>query len=510
MTRQCGYQDRNNCQRSPIAVEGGRARAPAPAPHGALTTEGIEGAAPRRYTFERATSPAPPPDPRDAGIGRRKPPREHAHQRNPLNPDYRLPPLPPPPVMELPFLRDTLDVADIAPRRPPPRARASDPRAAAEAAAEAAEAARRAPRDPPRDAGLRVADIAVPRRPAPPAGPARARAAEAARVEAGVGAVCGAATWRREHYAAARATGGAGTAARADAAAALAGAAPAALPAALRALTDACEALDRDGSGRLTPRELGGALAGVAGLGLAPRAAAGVAAGLAPGGEGGLISWHSVVGALYDAAGDALAAAASSAGGTAPPLAEPLWVEARRRRVKTAVGAALGQQPVALAAAAAHARTPQEAADAARRSGRRIEGLARAGEGGAPAEAFWFADAGAAHAEAGGGGGGADSDGGAAPAADAFWFAQDGADAEAARALEAWRPHDDPPAAPDLRRQRKGRGSGGGGGGGGGSGGGGSAPPPRPDPPSPAPSLGVDSAARRAARADVDLVRALA
>ena len=79
--------------------------------HGALSTAGIEGAQPRKYTTER-THPHPEPTAEygSAGVSRRRAPAE---PRNPLNPSYKLPQAAVQAPEELKFIRDTLDVTDI-------------------------------------------------------------------------------------------------------------------------------------------------------------------------------------------------------------------------------------------------------------------------------------------------------------------------------------------------------------------------------------------------------------
>jgi hypothetical protein len=85
--------------------------------HGALNNKDIDGAQPKRFTAERAR---PHPDiSSDQNIegktteGRSRF-RAPAQPRNPLAPEYKLPPVPPPPAVEAQkFIRNTLDVSDI-------------------------------------------------------------------------------------------------------------------------------------------------------------------------------------------------------------------------------------------------------------------------------------------------------------------------------------------------------------------------------------------------------------
>ena len=84
----------------------------ASAPHGALTTDGIEGAQPKRFTAERARIPPNCEDEDTGGRSKYHPPSA-SQARNPLNPDYHLPPVPQPPVVMNKFIRDTLNVSDI-------------------------------------------------------------------------------------------------------------------------------------------------------------------------------------------------------------------------------------------------------------------------------------------------------------------------------------------------------------------------------------------------------------
>jgi hypothetical protein len=130
-----------------------------------------------------------------------------------------------------------------------------------------------------------------------------------------------------------------------------------------------------------------------------------------------------------------------------PPA--PGWLAARQRRVKTEVAMAMGQQPRATAADAAAVLTPQEALETAHpRSGKRIEGLARAGEGGGCGgkAGGWFADPGA--------GGG--STGEAPPPPDperlAYWFGESGEGPLAQQHLAEWSPTKDAAIAADIRK----------------------------------------------------------
>jgi hypothetical protein len=85
--------------------------------HGALNSKDIDGAQPKRFTAERA---CPHPDlssdqnNESRNTEGRSRFRAPAQPRNPLAPEYVLPPLPPPPEVEAQmFIRDTLDISDI-------------------------------------------------------------------------------------------------------------------------------------------------------------------------------------------------------------------------------------------------------------------------------------------------------------------------------------------------------------------------------------------------------------
>jgi hypothetical protein len=285
---------------------------------------------------------------------------------------------------------------------------------------------------------------------------------------------------RKQHFTALREQGAAAAQARHAAHAILQGLPPEAAPAAVLALGAQCAALDRDGSGRLAPREFEAAVQR-SGLDLtreevrpAARAcptkspprpsgpAAGftvvcaslppaavqvkrVAGGLVGGDPGGFIEYHAALGSLYARGQEAPAAAAA----LPPP---PGWLASRQRRLKTEVAAAMGQQPAATAAASAAVRTPQEEADAAGpRLGKRIEGLARPGEAEAAGKGtYWFADsAGAAAPGQGEGGGGAAPEGGPGYA---YWFAEAGETELAQQHLQQWSPGKDAAIAADVRR----------------------------------------------------------
>jgi hypothetical protein len=105
--------------------------------HGTYSTHGIDGASPTRMTAVRSTTtttttsstlqtddiPGAQPRPHHITTSKLHPP---SIPRNPLNPHYILPPLPPPPPPEhSKFIRDGMNVSDIAGARtkgpPPPR-----------------------------------------------------------------------------------------------------------------------------------------------------------------------------------------------------------------------------------------------------------------------------------------------------------------------------------------------------------------------------------------------------
>jgi hypothetical protein len=103
--------------------------------HGTYSTRGIDGAFPTRMTAVRSTTttssstlqtddiPGAQPRPHHTTTSKLHPP---SIPRNPLNPHYILPPLPPPPPPEhSKFIRDGMNVSDIAGARtkgpPPPR-----------------------------------------------------------------------------------------------------------------------------------------------------------------------------------------------------------------------------------------------------------------------------------------------------------------------------------------------------------------------------------------------------
>jgi hypothetical protein len=86
--------------------------------HGALNNKDIDGAQPKRFTSERArpylTDTSPDQNIEAKATEGRSRFRAPAQPRNPLAPEYNLPPLPPPPEVEAQkFIRDTLDVSDI-------------------------------------------------------------------------------------------------------------------------------------------------------------------------------------------------------------------------------------------------------------------------------------------------------------------------------------------------------------------------------------------------------------
>ena len=105
----------------PAAVAAaGLAHTPAhtqPPPHGTLTTDGIDGAQPRRFISMRtlpgsgSTADIPGARPTIRNCLVRSP---RSVPRNPLSPDYALPPAPEPSAEVPRFIRNTLDISDIA------------------------------------------------------------------------------------------------------------------------------------------------------------------------------------------------------------------------------------------------------------------------------------------------------------------------------------------------------------------------------------------------------------
>lgn len=109
MSRKGEYSDKYGFHVSNLVFDCG-GESIARASRGGLTTEGIDGAQPRRYTAERAR-PAPCEDaPTTAGTTRRKLPSQ---PRNPLDPQYNLPAAPESPIDPPKFIRDQMDVSDI-------------------------------------------------------------------------------------------------------------------------------------------------------------------------------------------------------------------------------------------------------------------------------------------------------------------------------------------------------------------------------------------------------------
>jgi len=109
--------------------------------HGTLTTQGIDGAQPRKFTAQRTRlgphddqgisnelSKYGWPSSSSPGVSKRRPPM---HPRNPLEPRYILPQCHNPPLPDPPkFIRNTLDVSDIAgaaKKEPRPARRIGDP-----------------------------------------------------------------------------------------------------------------------------------------------------------------------------------------------------------------------------------------------------------------------------------------------------------------------------------------------------------------------------------------------
>lgn len=88
--------------------------------HGPLTTRDIDGAQPRKFTSQRT------PDrdcfklheSEESSSEGRSIFRAPSHPRNPLDPEYDLPPAFIPPAEEMKFVRDTLDTSDIPGTRP--------------------------------------------------------------------------------------------------------------------------------------------------------------------------------------------------------------------------------------------------------------------------------------------------------------------------------------------------------------------------------------------------------
>lgn len=135
------------------------------AAHGSLSAADIDGAQPTRYTAERVR-PGPESDASsDFGASKTKF-KGPSQPRNPLNPDYRLPPPLPPPVVSRPFIRDTLDVHDIdgsrkAPTKPHAKPDSSLNTADIEGSRPRALAPRQVEEAPRADPRMDVSDIAV-------------------------------------------------------------------------------------------------------------------------------------------------------------------------------------------------------------------------------------------------------------------------------------------------------------------------------------------------------------
>jgi hypothetical protein len=107
MPRKGEYSDKYGFHNSSLVFNCG-GEAAGHARHGTLTTAGIDGAQPTRFTAERA-----PAAPLPQGVGCATHHKIPAHPRNPLEPDYHLPEAAPAPAEPSRFLRDTLDVSDI-------------------------------------------------------------------------------------------------------------------------------------------------------------------------------------------------------------------------------------------------------------------------------------------------------------------------------------------------------------------------------------------------------------
>lgn len=126
--------------------------------HGTLTTAGIEGAQPRRFTAVRS-SQYPPDTHKGLHPEVISDHKVRSRPRNPLNPEYDLPPVVDPPSDPGRFIRDTLDVSDI----PGTRAKAPKQGARPNQSLNTSDIQGDRPSKPavrqPRDAGLNVTDI---------------------------------------------------------------------------------------------------------------------------------------------------------------------------------------------------------------------------------------------------------------------------------------------------------------------------------------------------------------
>lgn len=185
--------------------------------------------------------------------------------------------------------------------------------------------------------------------------------------------------------------------------------------------------------------------------------------GLAAADSSGLIEYRQVLGQLYERAEYALHdAPPAPATGPTPAVVQPGWHASCQRRLKTDVAAVLGQQPKATAASAATVQTPQERVEASQpATGKKIQGLKKAGNEEGKSAAYWFADQSGTHGkdDAGGtcsgkermehaGPEGAGEGGG-------LWFGASGGDGRSLKEMADWRPTKDASILNDLNKERR-------------------------------------------------------
>ncbi|KAL4518492.1 hypothetical protein Ndes2526B_g01101 [Nannochloris sp. 'desiccata'] len=459
--------------------------------HGALNNKDIDGAQPKRFTAERAR---PHPDPssdlnnQNRTTEGRSRFRAPSQPRNPLAPEYNLPPLPPAPEVEAQkFIRNTLDVSDIpgskvrVPRnliKPDNALKTSDIEGSQPRESGGTQQHHAHPDSsskPHNDMRMDVSDIATKvKQPS-----ARKEQGNlVAGVKDGLGKAATGAHHKKEYFDSLRKHGSDVTRARDQAQSTFLAAVSTNLKtktsqsSVASALEIQFRKIDKHNSGFLEPKEFETAVQ-KSGLEISKTLVQEVSKALEAASSSGMVAYQDVLTRMYD--NIEASSSCSSSALTASPAAsgncttQPQWYISRQRRIKTEVALCMGQQPEATAASAAYVETPQEKARRqTRATGKKIQGLSRPGEyentGSASASngemnntntSYWFADyqkasdttAGNAKDYHGGGGNGA---GGLSE----LWFSKAGEDDKALKEMGVWRPTKDASIGIDFAKRK--------------------------------------------------------
>lgn len=445
MPKKAQYSNKYGYNISNIQFDCG-GQSPSRAAHGTLTTEGIDGAKPTQFTAERcqtAEEATTATGDATASEGRSKY-RAPSEPRNPLDPQYKLPTVPPPTYEVPPFIRDTLDISDIegshacGPETKEPTRRAHDSLSTADI--EGGQ-----PRKTPSIAGhqhqhqhhhqavdkLNVSDIATKVKKPHANSSSSLQHQHDAGLEDGVGRRLGDVEWQRERNQALRQKGTATLVKTLSALETLAEQVAHVDNAALSALEVGLKTIDREKSGFVHPKELHQAMVQHAGVEVPPMHIKAVASAFSQ--SSGMIAYHDFLTKIYD----------RKQGVTAPG-----WYVARQRRGKTEAAQAMRDvEDTHGDFDTVHATAAHSMKEKGKRKGD-VEQRAQHN-----VESYWFAETSShstVHMDGGGGG---------APAPqqlpkEGLWFSKEGDDLVSQKAMEEWKPTQDAAIVFDLRKER--------------------------------------------------------